>query len=167
LNQYNMMHQTLPSGTRALLRDLESIEHVIDKKHKGSHKVKAKDPSASAIAKGSSKKHSSFGNSNEQVPKKAKPSKSCQHCKAKGGPHLTHNTKECCWYDRNGNPVAAAGRKPGGATPSSFGGNQQMAYLTTAVESAMKKGPKKATKSKKRKHNHAYNSPSSSDSDFE
>jgi hypothetical protein len=92
----------------------------------------------------------------------------CQHCKAKGGPHLTHNTKECCRYNGNGNSVAAAGHKPGGVKPSSkFGGNKQMTYLTAAVESVMKKGLKKAIKSKKRKHNRAYNSPSSSDSDSE
>jgi hypothetical protein len=79
---------------------------------------------------------------------------------------LTHNTKECCRYDGNGNPVAAAGRKPGGAKPSSkLGGDKQMAYLTAAVESVMKKGLKKAMKSKKRKCNHANDSPSSSDSD--
>jgi hypothetical protein len=135
-----MMHQTLSSKTRALLQDLEPIERVMDEKHEAGHKAKAKDPSASTVAKGSSKKGFGSGNTNEQVPKKAKPSKFCQHCKAKGGPHLTHNTKECCRNDRNDNPVAAAGCKPGGAKPSSkFGGDKQMAYLTAAVESVMKK----------------------------
>ncbi len=42
-----------------------------------------------------------------------------------------------------------------------------MAYLMAAVESMMKKGLKKVMKSKKRKRNHAYDSPSSSDSDSE
>jgi hypothetical protein len=42
-----------------------------------------------------------------------------------------------------------------------------MAYLTAAIESVMKKGPKKAMKSKKRKRNCAYDSPSSSESDSE
>jgi hypothetical protein len=168
LNQYNMTHQTLPSGTRALLQDLELIEQVMDEKHEAGLKAKAKESSASAIAKGSSKKRSASWNPSEQVPKKGKPSKFCQHCKAKGRPHLTHNTKECRRYKGNGNPVAAAGRKPGGAKPSSkLGGDKQMAYLTAAVESVMKKGLKKAMKSKKRKPNRAYDSPSSSDSDSE
>ncbi len=168
LNQYNMTHQTLPSGTRALLQDLEPIKCVMDEKHEAVLKAKVKDPSASAIAKGSSKKHFGSRNPNERVPKKAKPSKFCHHCKAKGGPHLTHNTKECCRYDENGNPVAVAGRKPGGAKPSSkFGGDKQMAYLTAAVESVMKKRLKKAIKSKKRKRNRTYDSLSSSDSDSE
>jgi hypothetical protein len=167
LNQYNMMHQTLPSGTRALLQDLESIEQVMEERQEVGHKAKVKDPAASGITKGSSKKRSGSGNPNKQVPKKGKP-RFCQNCKAKGGPHLTHNTKEYCRYDGNGNPVAAAGRKPGGAKPSSkFWGDKQMAYVKAAVESAMKKGLKKATKSKKRKRNCAYDSPSSSNSDSE
>ncbi len=154
LNQYNMTHQMLLSTTRALLQDLEPIECVMEKRHEVVHKAKAKDPVGSTIAQGSSKKHSSSGNPNKQVPKKGKPSKFCQHCKAKGGPHLTHNTKECRRYNGNGNPVAAARRKLAGAKPSpKFGGNKQMAYLTAAVESAMKKGLKKAAKSKKRRRN--------------
>ncbi len=64
--------------------------------------------------------------------------------------------------------MAAAGRKPGGAKPSSkLGGEKQVAYLMAAVEFIMKKGLKKAMKSKKCKRNLACNSPSSSDSDSE
>ncbi len=168
LNQYNMTHQTLPSRARTLLQDLESIERVMDEKHEVGLRAKAKESSASAIAKGSSKKCSASGNPSERVPKKDKPSKFCQHCKVKGSPHLTHNTKECCRYIGNGNPVAVAGRKSGGAKLSSKSrGDKQMAYLTAAIESVMKKGLKKAMKSKKCKRNRAYNSPSSSDSNSE
>jgi hypothetical protein len=166
MNQYNMTHTTLPDGTRTLLQDLELIKHVMDDKHEAGQKAKAKEAAASAIAKGSSKKRSASGSPVEHVPKKGKPSKFCQHCKAKGGPHLTHNTKECHRYNGMGNPMAAATRKPVDAKPSSKkGGDKQMAYLTAAVESVMKKGLKKAMISKKRKRNHAYDSPSSSDSD--
>jgi hypothetical protein len=64
--------------------------------------------------------------------------------------------------------MAAAGRKPGGTKLSSkSGGVKQMAYLMAAVESVMKKGLKKAMKSKKRKRDCAYDSPSRSDSDSE
>jgi hypothetical protein len=168
LNQYNMTHQMLPSRTSALLQDLEPIKWVMDEKHEAGLKAKAKESFPSAIAKGSSKKRSGTGNPSEWVLKKARPSKFCQHCKAKSRPHLTHNTKECHRYDGNGNPVAAAGRKPGGAKQSSkLGGNEQMAYLTAVVESVMKKGLKKVMKSKKHKRNRAYDSPSSSDSDPE
>ncbi len=168
MNQYNMTHTTLPNGTRTLLQDLESIERVMDEKHKAGQKAKAKKAAASAIAKGSSKKCSASGSPGERVPKKGKPSKFCQHCKAKGGPHLTHNTKECCRYDEMGNPVAVAGHKPSDEKPfSKKRGDKQMAYLTAAVESVMKKGLKKVMKSKKRKRNRAYDSPRSSDSNVE
>jgi hypothetical protein len=84
-----------------------------------------------------------------QVPKKARPSKFCQHCKAKGRLHLTHNTTECHRYDTNGNPVSLFQGKPVNAKkPAKKGGDQQMAYLMAAVESLVKKGLKKAMKSK-------------------
>ena len=160
-----MTHSTLPKNPRALLNNLEAIKQIMDEKHNASLKAKAKELSAtSTAAKGSSKKHPASGSSDElQVPKKARPSKFFQHCKAKGGPHLTHNTKECCRYNRNGNPISLFKGKPGNAKkPAKKGGNKQMAYLMATVESLVKKGLKKAMKSKKRKH---YNSSSNSDSE--
>ncbi len=117
VNQYNMMHSTLPKNPRALLNNLEAIEQVMDEKHIATLKAKAKEATAaSAATKGSSKKHPASGNSGElQVPKKARPSKFCQHCKAKGGPHLTHNSKECHRYDGNGNPISSFQGKPANA----------------------------------------------------
>ncbi len=166
MNQYNMMHTTLHNGTRTLLQDLESIKCIMEEKGEAGQKAKAKEAAASAITKGRSNKRSSSGNPGEQVPKKGKPNKFCQHCKAKGGPHSTYNTKKCHRYDGMGNPVAAAACKSGDAKPSSKkGGDKQMAYLTATVESLMKKGLKKAMKSKKHKGNRAYDSPSSSNSD--
>ncbi len=119
MNQYNMTHTTLPGRTRTLLQDLELIERVMDEKHKAGQKAKAKEAPASAIAKGSSKKCSVSWNTGEKVLKKGKPNKFCQHYKAKGGPHLTHNTKEFCRYNRMDNLVAAAACKPSDAKPSS------------------------------------------------
>jgi hypothetical protein len=168
VNQYNMTHSTLPKNPRALMNNLEAIKQVMDEKHSAFLKAKAKEASAaSAATKGSSKKHPASGSSDElQVPKKARPSKFFQHCKAKGGPHLTHNTKECHRYDGNGNPVSSFQGKPANAKkPAKKGGNQQMAYLTATVESLVKNGLKKAMKGKKRKHNHAYDSYSDFDSE--
>ncbi len=117
VNQYNMMHSMLPKNPRALLKNLEAIERVMDEKHSASLKVKAKEASsASAATKGSSTKHPASGSSGElQVPKKAGPSKFCQHCKAKVGPHLTHNTKEYRRYVGNGNPFSLFQGKPANA----------------------------------------------------
>ncbi len=168
-NHYNMMHSTLPKNPRALLNNLKAIKQVMEEKHGASLKTKAKEASAaSAAAKASSKKCFASGSSGElQVLKKARPSKFCQHCKAKGGPHLTHNTKECRRYNGNGNPVSSFQGKPANAQkPAKKGGNKQMAYLTATVESLVEKGLKKAMKGKKCKRNRAYDS-SSSDSDSE
>jgi hypothetical protein len=139
----------------------------MDEKHSTSLKAKAKEASsASAAAKGCSKKRSASGTSSKlQVSKKARPSKFCQHCKAKGGPHLTHNTKMCRRYNRMGNPVSLFQTKPAEAKkPAKNGGNKQMAYLLATVETLVKKGLKKAMKGKKHKRNCTYDS-SSSDSD--
>jgi hypothetical protein len=168
VNQYNMTHSTLPKNPRALLNYLEAIERVMDEKHNATLKAKAKEANtASAAAKGSSKKHPASGNFGElQVPKKARPSKFCQHCKAKGGPHLTHNTKEYRRYDGNGNPISSFQGKPANAKkPAKKGGDKQMAYLMAAVESLVKKGLKKAMRGKKRKRSHTYDSSSNSGSE--
>jgi hypothetical protein len=136
VNQYNMTHSTLPKNPRALLNNLEAIEQVMDEKHNTSLKAKAKEASAASVAaKGSSKKHSASVSSSElRVPKKARPSKFCQHCKAKGGPHLTHNTNECRRYDGNGNAVSSLQGKPANIKKlAKKGGDKQMAYLTATV----------------------------------
>jgi hypothetical protein len=109
------MHLTLPESPRALLQDLEAIKRIVDKKHKAGLKAKAKEASASAITKGSSKKCSTSGNPVEQVTKTDKSAKSYQHCKNNGSPHLTHNIKEYCRYEKDGNSVAAAAHKPSDA----------------------------------------------------
>ena len=66
VNQYNMMHATLPKKTRAILNDLEAIKQVMDEKHNANLKAKTKEAS-----KGSSKKRSAFRSPGElRVPKK-------------------------------------------------------------------------------------------------
>jgi hypothetical protein len=169
VNQYNIAHSTLPKSPCVLLLDIEAIKHIMNEKQQVSFKAKVKEAASSTsnIAKGSPKKHfASRNNPNEWVLKNARPAKFCQHCKNKGGPHLTHTTNECCKYDKDGNPVAAAAGKPSEARMTfKKGGNKQMAYLMATIESLVKKGLKKAVKSKKQKR-HSYDT-SSSDSDLE
>jgi hypothetical protein len=86
MNQYNMMHLTLPDGTRTLLQDLETIKCIMEERHEAGLRAKVKEASACAIAKGSSKKRSASGNPGERVPKKGTPNKFCQHCKQRAGP---------------------------------------------------------------------------------
>ncbi len=166
MNQYNLTHSTLPKSPRLLLPDLENIERVMNEKRAESAKARGKDGSASAGAKSNPKKRAYTGSS-ERVPKKVKSEKFCQHCKNNGGPYTSHNTKECCKYDKNGKAVAAAGKKPYKKKPykKDGGGNdKQLAYLTDAIESLVKKGLKKAVK-KHRKKRSRNNSSSNSDSE--
>jgi hypothetical protein len=140
----------------------------MNEKHNEKMKAKAKDTVAPANAKKNPKKGASMGSDEQRVPKKAcAASKFCQHCKTNGGPYATHNTKECCKYDKDGKAVAATARKPYKKKPyqkNGGGSDNQMAYLTATIKSLVKKGIKKAGKKKRKKR--SYES-SSSDSDSE
>jgi hypothetical protein len=127
---------------------------MMNEKRAESAKARGKDGTALAGAKSSPKKKASTGSS-KRVPKKARSAKFCQHCKNNGGPYTSHNTKECRKYDKDGKAVAAAGKKPYEKKPykKDEGWNdKQLAFLTDAIESLMKKGLKKAAKKKHKKH---------------
>jgi hypothetical protein len=144
--QHNTFNAPQAKNPRALLNNLEAIEQVMNEKHNANLKAKAKEASAaSGATKGSSKKCSTSGSPGEvRVPKKGKLSKFCQHCKAKGGPHLTHNTKECHRYNGMGNPISLLQTKPAEAKkPAKKGGDKQMAYLSATVETLVKNGLRK------------------------
>jgi hypothetical protein len=130
VNQYNMTQSMLLLSPHVSFYHTLRLSSNMNEKHQVILKAKAKEvTSASTSTKGSSKKHSASGNPNEQVPKKIRPAKFCQHCKSKGGPHLTHNTNECRKYNKENNPVASAACKPSEAKePFKKGGNKQMAY---------------------------------------
>jgi hypothetical protein len=164
VNQYNLTHSTLPKSPRLLLPDLENNERVMNEKRVESAKARGKDDAALAGAKSNPKQRVSVGSS-EQVPKKARSAKFCQHCKNNGGPYTSHNTKEYCKYNKDGKAVAASGKKPyekkhykkdGG------GDDKQLAFLTDAILSLVKKGLKKTAK---KKHKKCSRNDSSSDSD--
>jgi hypothetical protein len=138
----------------------------MNKKCAESAKAKAKDSAASAGAKSTPKKRESMGSS-KQVPKKACTAKFCQHCKNNSGPYMSHNIKECCKYNKDGKAVAASAKNPYNKKPykrHGGGDDKQMAFLTDAIESLMKKGLKKAAK-KRRKKLSRENSSSNSDSE--
>jgi hypothetical protein len=153
VNQYNLTHSTLPKSPRLLLPDFKNIKRVMNKKHVESAKARGKDGSASAGTKSNPKKRVPMVSS-EQVPKKACSVKFCQHCKNNGGPYTSHNTKKCHNYDKDGKALAAAGKKPYEKKPYKKDGgrnDKQMAYLTDAIESLMKKGLKKAVRKHRKK----------------
>jgi hypothetical protein len=108
---------------------MENIKRVMNKKRAESAKARGRDGTALAGAKSDPKKRASMG-STEQVPKKVKSTKFCQHCKNNGGPYVSHNTKECHKYDKDGKAVAAAGKKPYEKKPykKNGGGNDKQLF---------------------------------------
>ncbi len=152
------------SPRRLLLPDLENIERVTNKKRVELAKARGKDGTASSAGVKSSPKKRAYMGSSKQVPKKACSAKFCQNCKNNGRPYTSHNTKECCKYDKDGKAVAASGKNPFEKKPykKDGGGNdKQIAFLADASESLVKKGLKKAAK---KKHKKRSRNDSSSDS---
>jgi hypothetical protein len=164
-NQYSLTHSTVPEAPRTLLPDLENIERVMLEKYNEKLKAKVKATTARLDGKGKPKKGTSGGGSSERVPKKARAEKFCQLCKTHGGPHQTHNTRECRRYDKEGKPLGAASNKPSASKKpyKQYGGEKGIAYMTAMLE-AIQKGQKRAGRSKKRKKR-AYDSSSDSDSE--
>ena len=89
----------------------------------------------------------------------------CQCCKTHGGAHQTHNTTECCRWDKDGKPLGQFGAKPSKKHKpyKKNGGKKGLAYMTAMLE-AIQNSQKRAAKSKKRKRRA---SDSSSDSNSE
>jgi hypothetical protein len=91
-----------PMDMRLLLMSLEAIEHVCTYKKSKSGNFEKSDKSSNKGEKG--KKHPGT-NSTVQVPKKVhfeKFEKHCKLCKNYGGTHITHNTRECRRYKKDG-----------------------------------------------------------------
>ncbi len=128
-------------------------------------KAKVKATTACLDWKSKPKKGTSGGGSSERVPKKERAEKFCQLCMTHGGPHQTHNTCDCCRYDKEGKPLGAAAGKPSVSKKpyKQFGGEKGIAYMTAMLE-AIQKGQKRAGNSKKHKKR-PYNSSSDSDSE--
>jgi hypothetical protein len=107
-----------------------------------------------------------WGRSNQGAPKKGRSVKYCKWCKAAGGPYNTHDTIECCRFEKDGKPKNEpvkpfdSTKKPWKKTGS--GDSSQMAYLTDKVAKLKKKLKKTKKHGKKRARD---SSDSDSDSD--
>eukprot|EP00804_Cyclotella_cryptica_P002090 CCRYP_006517-RA/>CCRYP_006517-RA protein AED:0.47 eAED:0.47 QI:0/-1/0/1/-1/1/1/0/105 len=99
-----------------------------------------------------------------RIPKKPKKvgwtEKHCVLCKKHGGPHKSHNTRDCRRYNKDGTPI----KKNGGAgKPHSKERKPEGANFAQIVRAELKKAlRKKSSKCKKRRAN---DSESDSDSD--
>ncbi len=100
-NQYEMNHKTIPDSTRSMLLNLENINKVFAAKDgEKARTIKALAGTAPKKAGIVPRKHGKGGGSGGPAPKKACSVKYCKWCKVAGGPHQTHDTSECCRFDR-------------------------------------------------------------------
>ncbi len=93
--QYDLMENSTPVSTRALLMVLENIESNVELDEKPPSKDKAK---------GANNKRK-MANIKAHTPKMANKGwteKHCSLCKKHGSVHTTHNTKECRRYNSDG-----------------------------------------------------------------
>jgi hypothetical protein len=98
-DQYNL-HETggAPTDMRSLLQSLEAIERVCGQE--GSAKS---IPSRNEKPSGSEKKGTKRpGTESPRVPKKVRTEKHCDLCKKHGGAYTTHNTRNCCRFEKDG-----------------------------------------------------------------
>jgi hypothetical protein len=167
-NQYEMNHKTVPESTRrSMLLDLENIEKVFATMDgEKARSIKAKVGTApKKVAFGLPKKQGKGGGSGGPASKKARSAKYCKWCKAAGGAFQTHNTIECCRFDKDGKEVGKPS-KPFDSTkkPWKKGGSDsgQMAYLTKKFEK-LKKKLKKSKKAAKKRARDLSDSDSDSD----
>ena len=168
--QYALTHTLVPESPRAILLDLENTEKLFAKKaNEAAQANKAKVAATAKLAgehvprKG---KRTHGGGPEKGTPKKGRTNKFCKWCKAVDGPFTTHNTTECCRFNKDGSqkdrltkPFDSAKKpwnKPGSGDPP------QMAYLMEEMAKLKKRLKKSKKHSKKRARD---SSDSDSDSD--
>jgi hypothetical protein len=96
-----MNHKTLSESTSLMLLDLGNIEKVFTTKDgKKARTIKTSAGTAPKKAGIVPRKHGKGGGSRGPAPKKARSTKYCKWCKAAGKPHQTHDTSECCRFDK-------------------------------------------------------------------
>ncbi len=126
-NLYNLTHKTVPESPRAMLVDLENIEKMqVEKCNEKTKASKAKAASASAELRGP-KKRANAGGADKGAPQKGRTAKYCKWCKAANGSFTTHDTAECCRFEKDAaprtgwlspsNPLRSPGRRRAAGNP--------------------------------------------------
>ena len=149
----------LDAHFRSILLDLENIEKLfVEKTNEAARANKAKVATAlkgagEHVPRKGKRVHGEGPDTGN--PKKVRTAKYCKWCKAVDGPFTTHNTDECCRFNKNGSQKDRltkpfdSSKKPAWKKPS--GGNpDQMAYLTEEMTKLKKKLKKSQKRSKKR-----------------
>ncbi len=130
---------------RSLLTSLEAIECVCTYEKGKSDSFEKSDKSSNKGKKG---KKCPGNNSTVPVPKKVRFEKHCGLCKKHGGAHTTHNTCDCCRFEKDGKEKSSFhATKKGGYKSNPI--NQNFVQLTDKIkklEKALKKSGKKGQK---------------------
>ena len=156
--QYDLMENSTPVSTRALLMVLENIESNVELDDKPPSKDKAKGAD-------SKRKAESNDSRNPKKAKKGWTEKHCSLCKKHGGAHTTHNTKECRRYNRDGSHKKAGGTPKPSKPASGKDGMNFAQLIRTETKKAVRSALKKVNRGKKRRSRHEE-SDSDSDSDY-
>ena len=102
-DQYNLTQDSVtPQSMRKLLAVLKTIEKMMENQAAKDKGKPAKQENKADSEK--SGKRKGMSSSTDRIPKKQKASstKFCQLCKEHNGPHMTHNTKDCHKYEKDG-----------------------------------------------------------------
>jgi hypothetical protein len=145
-NQYSLTHITIPESARAIIDSLESIKTLfVEKGHEKARANKAKATEAyKAISnRVPSRKRTQEGSLKKGAPKKGRSAKYCIMCKAAGWSFNTHDTAECCRFEKDDTTKASLvkpfdsakkpWKKPGSGEAS------QITYLTKKMAKLKKK----------------------------
>jgi hypothetical protein len=130
---------------RLLLMSLEAIEHVC------THKKAKSKSTKKASHKGKKEKKQPGTKSTARVPKKVRFEKHGTLCKKHGDANITHNTHDCCRFEKDGKEKSNFHTtKKGGEKVNPV--NQNFAQLSTKLEKLKKVLKKLSKKAQKRQH---------------
>ncbi len=135
----------MPMDMRLLLTSFQVIKRISTYEKGKSDSFEKSDKSSNKGKKG--KKHPGT-NSTARVPKKVRFEKHCNLCKKNGGTHTTHNTRDCCRFEKDGKEKSSFRAAKKGRYKSKLV-NQSFAQLINKIEKlekALKKSGKKGQK---------------------
>jgi hypothetical protein len=144
-DQYNMDKKgMMPMDMHSLLTLLEAIKRVCTYK-KG--KSKSSEKSSHKSKKGKKRPGTK---STARVPKEVHFEKNCNLCKKHGGAYTTHNTHDCCRFEKDGKEkynlgTAKKGERKGNPVNHNFA---QFTKKIKKLKKALKKSGKKGKKSR-------------------
>ena len=153
--QYDLTEKTTPVSVRALLPILEKIENNAE--------LDAKPPNMNKT-RGAGEKRK-MESSDSRIPKKQKSvtfsEKYCALCKKHGGPHKSHNTRDC----RRFNPDGTRVKKNGGAVSKGGHANRHRSKDNQREGANFAQLIRKEVKKAFRKQSHKHKKRRSNDSD--